>query len=60
MKITDVISEDVQQPEMDDKQGQMWERELMRSWGPRAAAHMAKVVKNSFNSLYPNVPIRVK
>ena len=56
MKIIEVI----QQPEMDEKQGQLWERELMRSWGPRAAAHMAKVVKNSFNSLYPNVPIRVK
>lgn len=54
------ISEDVQQPEMDEKQGQLWERELMRSWGPKAAAHMAKVVKNSFNSLYPTVPIRVK
>ena len=54
------ISEDVQQTGMDEKQGQLWERELMRSWGPRAAAHMAQVVKNSFNSLYPNVPIRVK
>ena len=56
MKITEVI----QQPEMDEKKGQLWERELMRSWGPRAASHMAKVVKDSFNSLYPNVPIRVK
>ena len=60
MKITDVISEDVPQTGMDEKQGQIWERELMRSWAPRAAAHMAKVVKNSFNSLYPTVPIRVK
>ena len=60
MKITDVISEDVPQTGMDEKQGQLWERELMRSWGPKAAAHMAKVVKNSFNSLYPTVPIRVK
>ena len=60
MKITDVISEDIPQTGMDEKQGQLWELELMRSWGPRAAAHMAKVVKNSFNSLYPTVPIRVK
>ena len=60
MKITDVISENVPQTGMDEKQGMMWERELMRSWGPKAAAHMAKVVKNSFNSLYPTVAIRVK
>jgi hypothetical protein len=45
---------------MDEKDGLQWERELMRTWAPKAAAHMAKVVKNSFNSLYPNVPIRVK
>ncbi|NBP57226.1 hypothetical protein EBU71_11970 [bacterium] len=60
MKITDVISEDVPQNTMDQKQGLNWERQLQRSWAPRAAAHMAKVVKNSFNSLYPNVLIRVK
>ena len=45
---------------MDEKDGLQWERQLMRTWAPKAAAHMAKVVKNSFNSLYPNVPIRVK
>ena len=45
---------------MDEKDGLHWERDLMRTWAPKAAAHMAKVVNNSFNSLYPNVPIRVK
>ena len=45
---------------MDEKDGLHWERDLMRTWASKAAAHMAKVVKNSFNSLYPNVPIRVK
>lgn len=55
-----ILKEDIQQPTMDQKQGTQWERELMRSWAPKAAAHMAKVVKNSFNSLYPDVPIRVR
>jgi hypothetical protein len=60
MKITDVISEDVPQTGMDQKQGLKWEQELQRSWAPKAAAYMAKVVKNSFNSLYPDVPIRIR
>jgi hypothetical protein len=45
---------------MDQEQGIEWERELMRSWAPKAAAYMAKVVKNSFDRLYPNVPIRIR
>jgi hypothetical protein len=45
---------------MNEKEGLEWERQLMKTWGPKAAAHMAKVVKNSFNSLYPNVPIRIR
>jgi len=60
MKITEVILEDLPQIEMDEKQGTKWEQQLQRSWAPKAAAYMAKVVKNSFNSLYPNVPIRVR
>ena len=60
MKVTDVISENIPQSTVDQKQGIKWEQELMRSWAPTAAAYMAKVVKNSFNSLYPDVPIRVR
>jgi hypothetical protein len=45
---------------MDERQGQEWEKKLMYSWGPKAAINMAKVVKMSFTSLYPTVPICVK
>jgi len=60
MKITDITSEDIPQSTMDQEQGYQWEEELQRSWAPKAAAYMANVVKNSFNSLYPDVPIRVR
>ena len=45
---------------MEQKEGWDWEDQLMRSWGPKAAAYMQKFVVRAFNSLYPNVPIRVK
>ena len=44
---------------MDEDEGFEWEQDLMDTWAPKAARHMARVVKNAFQSLYPQVPIRV-
>ena len=39
--------------------GMDWEEKLMDVWAPVAAKHMAKVVKQAFNSLYPDVKLKV-
>jgi len=43
----------------DEAAGMRWEEELMDAWAPYAAKHMAKVVKQAFNNLYPNVKLKV-
>ena len=48
-----LVSED------DVSTGMEWEEKLMDAWAPYAAKHMAKVVKQAFNSLYPDVKLKV-
>lgn len=40
-------------------QGLEWEEKLMDIWSPKASKYMARVVKQSFNSLYPDVKLKV-
>ena len=44
---------------VDEDTGMDWEEKLMDVWAPFAAKHMAKVVKQAFNSLYPDVKLKV-
>ncbi|NBO36795.1 ASCH domain-containing protein, partial [bacterium] len=44
---------------VDEDTGMDWEEKLMDVWAPVAAKHMAKVVKQAFNSLYPDVKLKV-
>jgi hypothetical protein len=39
--------------------GPEWESKLMDIWSPKASKYMARVVKQSFNSLYPDVKLKV-
>jgi len=39
--------------------GPEWESKLMDVWSPKASRYMARVVKQSFNSLYPDVKLKV-
>jgi hypothetical protein len=44
---------------MDEEEGLEWEENLIETWSPKAGRYMAKAVQKSFNSLYPNVKIKV-
>jgi len=48
-----LVSED------DESTGMEWEEKLMDAWAPYAAKYMAKVVKQAFNTLYPDVKLKV-
>ena len=39
--------------------GPEWESKLMDVWSPKASRYMARVVKQAFNSLYPDVKLKV-
>ncbi|NDE55061.1 MAG: hypothetical protein EB069_10960, partial [Actinobacteria bacterium] len=50
-------NEDIAEGSSDDTGD--WEEKLMGVWAPFAAKYMARVVKQSFNSLYPDVKLKV-
>ena len=51
---------DGQNPQATNQEsGPEWESKLMDVWSPKASRYMARVVKQSFNSLYPDVKLKV-